>query len=137
MLAEILRSDGRQIHKLDGLMLPAEFGTHLHVQGERGIDVLLDEGLLDLDVLELGGESGVTAVVTPVGIEDAEFGLVGVASLGSEIIDHFLEVVSIHGEAHLLAEAFLVCDFTESFQKFHRNDIGMLEVGEFGKILLP
>ena len=41
-------------------------------------------------------------MVAPIGIENPEFSLIGIPTLGSEIGSHFLEIVLIHGESHLL-----------------------------------
>ena len=77
-----------------------------HTQG--ALDLVFHEGVVDLDGLEDGGESGVTAVVRPIGIEDTKLRLGRVALLLLEVCHHFVEVVGIHCQSPCLAESCIL-----------------------------
>ena len=92
---EPLGADGAHVHEADGLGVATELVAHLEVLLEGG----LDHGVVDLHVIELGAEGGVTAVVGPVGVDDANLGDGRVAVLVGEVVLAELEVREIHGEA--------------------------------------
>ena len=79
-LAEITSSDGSHIHEVQPLMLTAKFLSHLEIQIQCPVDVFFHEGLLHSDFLQLCSESGMTAVVAPVCVENTEFSFVRVTS---------------------------------------------------------
>ena len=90
-----LGADGAHVHEADGLLVAAKLMAHLHVAVERG----LDGGVVDLDVLEVGAKGGMTAVVTPVRIDDADLGDGGVAILALEVLLAEGDVRLVHGQA--------------------------------------
>ena len=85
-----------QIHQAQGLVVPPQLPPHLPVAVERAGDLLARGRRLDGDSVEAGGEGGVAAVVAPVGVQDAQFGLGGVAPLAPEIVHHHAQVVGVH-----------------------------------------
>ena len=72
---EVTCADSGHIHKIEALVFASEFLAYLHVKIEGSVDLFLHERFLDIDILKLGRECGVTAVVAPICIEDTEFGL--------------------------------------------------------------
>ena len=98
---ERLCADGRNIHKrlraLGGLLRAVD----LLARGEIARIGALDGVIVDADLVKVGGEGRVAAVVGPVGIDHAQLGHGGVAALGlAEIVLQRLEVGDIHGKPH-------------------------------------
>ncbi|VWL96079.1 Uncharacterised protein [Collinsella intestinalis] len=97
LLLKPLGADGAHVHEADGLLVAAELVAHLHVTVEGG----LDGGVVDLDVLEVGAEGGVAAVVGPVGVDHANLGDGGVAVLILEVLLAERDVGLVHGKTAL------------------------------------
>ena len=129
---------GGQVHQADALLLAAQFAADAQVERERLLDVAPHERLLDRDILEVGREGGVAAVVAPVGIENPEFGFIGVAALAAEVVDHLAQVVGVHRQAVALAVGLqlLLAHLAEAFEHRHELHLGMLEVGQTAEVLL-
>ena len=74
---ELTCADGSQIHQGHGLVFPAQLFA--------GVEVifisLLNGGLFDLYVVDVGREGGVAAVVGPIGVDHPDFGDGGVPLL--------------------------------------------------------
>ena len=87
-------------------MLAPQFAADAQVEGQRILDLVLYERFLDRDALQLGGEGRMAAVVAPIGVEDAQLGLIGIAPLGTEIFHHLAQVVGIHRQPVPLAAGF-------------------------------
>ncbi len=90
-------------------------------------------------MLQNGGESGVTAVVGPVGVENAQLGLGGVAALVAEVVHHLSEVVGIHRQPPLLAERCQVGlgHIGESVERGERLYVGVLNLLQLRQVFLP
>ena len=121
-LAKVAGSDCGHVHQVEALGLAAKILAHLQVQVHCTFDVFLDEGLFDLDVFQFRSEGSVPAVVAPVGVQDAEFSLIGIAAFLGKILYHFGEVILVHRQPHLLAICleFLSLHGTEAFQNRDR-----------------
>ena len=52
-----------------------------------------------------------TAMVTPIGVQDPELGLIGIPAFSGEISHYLGEVILIHREPHL----FAICLKTSTF----------------------
>ena len=74
--AQVARADRRHVHQADALVLAPQLAPHAQVEGQRALDLLLEERLLDGDALQLGREGRMAAVVAPVGIQDPQLRLV-------------------------------------------------------------
>ena len=99
---EILGAYRRHIHEVQPLAFPAEIFPHLKIEAHSSVNVLLYKGVFNSNILQFSGESSVTAMIAPIGVENPELCLIGIPTLSGEIGSHFLEVVLIHGESHLL-----------------------------------
>ncbi len=75
-------------------------------------------------------------MVTPVGVQNPEFGLVRVPALIGEVPDNLGEVIGVHRQTHLLAICLQVvpAHIPESFQHRNRFDSGVLRVSEFAEV---
>ncbi len=136
-LPEILGTDRGHIHQIEAFLLAAGLGTHLQVEVQSAVDVLLDEGLLHIDALQLGREGGVAAVVAPVGVQNPQFGLVGVAAFLGEVLHHLGEVVGIHRQTHLpaICSQIFSLHIPESLEDRNRLDGRVFGVREFREVL--
>ena len=137
-LPQVACADRGHVHQVQPLLLAAEFRPHLQVEVQGPVDVFLDKGVLDADALQFGGEGGMAAVVAPVGVQDPQFGLVGVAPFAGEVVHHFLQVCGAHRQPHLPAPAFqfLRLHRAEAFQHGNRLDGGLVGERKDGKVLL-
>ncbi len=104
-LFQCLCADGGDVHQglgpLGGLLLAVDLlpGGQIPPVG------LLDGGVLDVDLVQVGGEGGVAAVVGPVGVHQPHLGDGGVPALRvPEVGLEEGEVVQVHGEAQLLQQ---------------------------------
>ena len=102
VLLKPLRADRAHIHQAYRLGVAAQLVTHLKILVERG----LDGGIVDLDIVELRAERGVTAMVGPVGVDHLDLGDRRVALLLGEMLAAELQVGQIHGETTVLDELF-------------------------------
>ena len=139
LLAEPAGADRGEFHQAAGLVLPAEVRAHLLKQAQGLFQFGLHEGLVHRDLLQFGGEGGVAAVITPVGVQDPEFRLGRVPAFPAEIADHFGEVVGVHGEAVSLAEGGIIgrSHVREAGEVLQRLYVGLLAEGEDGQVLFP
>ena len=138
LLAQPAGADGRELHQAAGLVPAAEVRPHLLEQREGGFQFGLDEGLVHRDLLQHGGEGGVTAVVAPVGVQDTEFRLGGIPALGLEVLHDLAEVVRVHRQAVALAESEVLVrsQVDEARQVLQGLHIGLLAKRENGQVLL-
>ena len=136
---EITGSYRCHIHQVQALMLTTQVLADLHVEVESTVNLALYEGILDGNLLKLGGESGVAAVVAPICVKDAELSLVRITSLLLEIVHHLTKVVGIHRQSHLPAIwcKFLLPKGGKSLKHLHRNDLRLFGLDEAGKVLFP
>ena len=137
LLLQVAGADRGDIHQAEALVLAAQFAADTQVEGQRILDFVLDERLLDGDALEFGREGRMAAVVAPVGIQNAQLRLVGIASLAAEVLDHLVEVVGIHRQPHPLAVGFqfVVRHLAEALEHPDGLHLGLLHVAEDREIL--
>ena len=137
LLLQVAGSDRRHVHQADALVLAAQFAADPQVQGQRILDLLLHERLLDRNPFEFGREGRMAAVVAPVGIQNAQLRLEGIAPLPAEVFHHFVEVVGIHRQSHPLAVRLqlVVLHLPKSLQHLDRLHLGLLHVRQHRKVL--
>ncbi len=91
-------------------------------EAEGGLYLVFEETIVYLYGLQFRRESGVTAVVRPVGIKDTKFCFGGVALLFGKILDYAVEVVGIHCQAPRLAEGCVVRGLHSGEAFYDRGD---------------
>ena len=136
-LAQKAGADRGQIHQAEALMLAAQLAADREVQSERILDLVLCERLLDGDLLQFGRKGRVAAMVAPVGIQNAQLRLVGIAAFAAEITDHLGEVVGIHRQALRFAVVRQVGLLHPSEPVEHRHGLhrGLLRVVQHREVL--
>ena len=98
-LLQGLGADGGHVHQGAGTLGGLLLAVDLHAGGQVALIGGLDLGVLDVDVIQMGGEGGVAAVVGPVGVHHPDLGDGGVPLLlVPEIGLEELQVVQIHGQ---------------------------------------
>ena len=109
-------------------MSTTEFSANIVEHTQCTLYLVVNKGLVYLDSLQHGCERGVSAVVRPIGVEDTQFGLCGVALLFGEIVQHLTQVVGVHRQPPLLAERcqVLLFEVEETVQLCQRFDVGVL-----------
>ena len=90
---EPFRADRAHVHERNRLRIAVEIDAHAHILVERCAHLFV----VDLHVLELGLERGVTAVIGPVGVDHLDLSDGGVALLAREILLAELDVGQVHG----------------------------------------
>ena len=138
LLLQVAGADRRHVHQAKALVLAAQFAADAQVERQRIFDLLLDERFLDGDALQLGREGRVAAMVAPIGVEDAQFGFIGIAALGAEVFHHLAQVVVVHRQPHLLAVGlqFGIRHFPETIEHLHGFHLGLLHVAQHREVLL-
>ena len=121
---EPLGANGAHVHEADGLVVAAELVTDVHVATERGRDLWV----VELDVRKAGTKGGVAAVVGPVGVDHADLGDGGHASLARKVALAELGVRHVHCHAAIAHEVFdaLLVQVEEAAQDL---DVRRLRVG--------
>ena len=122
LLSQVPGPDRGYVHEVQALLLAAKFLAQFQIEVERLLDVFLDKGLFDPDLLQFGHEGGMAAVVAPIGVQNPQFGLVRVPAFFPKVVHYFPEIVRIHGQLLCFAIVFqsLVIKASESFQ--HRSE---------------
>ncbi len=100
LVLEVLGADRAHVHEGDGPLVALQLAAHLEVALEGGPDHVV----VDLDVVELGAEGGVAAVVRPVRVDHLDLGDRRVAPLALEVVLAEADVGEVHGKAALLDE---------------------------------
>ena len=113
----------------DGFQIPCADGAHVHeghglgaVEILAGLYILVVSRLqflvVGLDGVDDGVEGGVTAVVGPVGVDDADLRDGGIPVLTAEIIPAADEIAQIHGQTLFLGEVrqLIVAELDEAVQ---------------------
>ena len=121
---EPLGSNRAHVHEGHGTLVAAELVAHRQI----AVKGLLHRGVVDRDVGEHGAEGGVTAVVGPVGVDDADLRDGGVAALAAEVLLAEGDVRRVHGQAALGdegREAGLV-ELAEAVEHLHGRGLGDL-----------
>ena len=101
-------SYGGKLHQAEALVLAAELLAHVAEHIEGILELTLHERLVHRNLLNLGSESSMTAVVAPIRIEDAKLSLRRVAAFLPEIPHDLTEIVVAHGQAVGLAESVIL-----------------------------
>ena len=138
LAAQVTGTDRRQVHQADALALAPQFAADFQVKRQRAFDLVFHERLLDRNVLQLGREGRMTAMVAPVRIENPQLGFERIATLSPEIFDHFAQVVGIHRQTVLLAVGieFRIFHLPEPVQYRHRFHGGAFQIVQDPQILL-
>ena len=104
-LFQRLRADGGNVHQglgpLGGLLLAVHLhpGRQIAFVGRLHAGIIFPVRSLDLNILQMGGKSGMAAVVGPVGIHHPHLGNGGVPMLGvPEVGLQKCQVVQVHGQ---------------------------------------
>ena len=137
LLAQVAGADRGHVHQADALVLAAQLTPDAQVEGQRIFDFVLDERLLDRNSLQLGREGRMAAMVAPIGIEDAQFGFIGIAALGAEIFHHLAQIVGVHRQSVLRAvgRQLGVGHLREAFEHGDGLHLGLLHVAEHVQVL--
>ncbi len=99
---ELLHAHGRKIHQAHIFVISSlvEFLSRVEIAQVGGFDDISVIAVLEFHVAQLGGESGVTAVIRPVGVENTDLGDRRVSVLCSgKIFLNEQKVIKSHGEA--------------------------------------
>ena len=100
-----LCADGGDVHERLGALGCLFLAVDLHARGQIPLVGGLDRGIIDLHVVDVGGEGGVAAVVGPVSVHHANLGDGGLAALiVAEIALQERQIVQIHGETKLITQ---------------------------------
>ena len=102
---EVARADSCQIHQAESFLSAAELCAQLLPQCHSLSERVTHCRGLNLDIGDVGGEGGVAAVVAPIGVEDAQLCLVGLATLIAEVLHNGTQIVGVHCQAPLRAES--------------------------------
>ena len=137
-LAQVARADRGDVHQADALVLAPQLAADAQVQRQRILDLLPHEGLLDGDALQLGRKGRMTAVVAPVGVQNPQLGLIGIAAFRTKVLHHLAQVVGIHRQPLLAAEALQLRlpHAREPVEHLHGAHLGLLHVAEHREVLL-
>ena len=106
---QLAAHDRGNIHETERLFTAAVGLAKSLITGQGGVKFVLEAVALVAYVAELGVESGVTAVVGPIGIQHLDFQVVGFAFFTAEFIANEPQVIDIHGQAMLPDEIFESC----------------------------
>ena len=123
---EIAGAYGSQFHKAEGFSAAAQLLAHASGELEGLLQLGLEEGLVYRDLLYLGGESRMAAMVAPVGIQYAQLGFRRAAALGLEVTHNLGKVVGVHRQAVRAAEGLIAAGFhiQEAGKIFQRLHVG-------------
>ena len=100
-----LCADGGDVHEGLGALGCLFLAVDLHARGQIPLVGGLDRGIVDLHVVDVGGEGGVAAVIGPVSVHHADLGDGGLAALiVAEIALQERQIVQIHGETELITQ---------------------------------
>ena len=97
---EPLGTDRAHVHEGDRTVVAGELVTHAEVL----LEGRCDRGVVDLQVLEVGAEGRVAAVVRPVGVDHLDLGDRGHPALGGEVALAEGDVGEVHGQAAVVDE---------------------------------
>ena len=137
LLPEVARAYGSKFHKAEALAFASQFLAHLVELAQLGLELFAHEGIVHGDGLELGGEGGVAAVVTPIGVEYPQLCLARIAALPAEVCYNFREVVGVHRQAPFPAEVRIIpgLHLDESAHISKRLHVHRIRLAEPGEIL--
>ncbi len=121
--AQVLGTDGAHVHEADGLLGAAQLLAHLKVLVEGVPDHLV----VNFDLLKLGAEGGVAAVVGPVGVDHLYFRDGRHAALAGKVLLAELDVRQVHGQAAVVNELLQlgVRKVQEAGQLLHHGRLGL------------
>ena len=117
VLLEPLRADGAHIHKAYGLFVAAKLVTHLKILIERG----LHGRVVNLHIIKLRAERGVTAMIGPIRVDHLDFRDCRITLFLGEVSTAELQISQIHGQATIDDELLEigVAHGAETFDDFH------------------
>ncbi len=99
-LLQRLSADGGNVHQGLGTLCSLLFAIDLHTGSQVPLVSGLHGFVMDLDVIQVGGEGGMAAMVGPVGVHHADFGDGGVTVLfAGEVVLQELQIVQVHSQA--------------------------------------
>ena len=129
---EITGTYRRDIHQAERLVLPSELLADLQIEVICPLNLILDERVLDSDIIQYGGESGVAAMVAPVCIQYPELCLIRVAAFVAEIFHDLAEIVRIHCKPVFFAirGKFIFPELPQSFKHRHGTHWSVLHIAE-------
>ena len=117
VLLEPLRADGAHIHKAYGLFVAAKLVTHLKILIERG----LHGRVVNLHIIKLRAERGVTAMIGPIRVDHLDFRNRRITLFFGEVSTAELQISQIHGQATVGDELLKigVAHGAETFDDLH------------------
>ena len=117
VLLEPLRADGAHIHKAYGLFVAAKLVTHLKILIERG----LHGRVVNLHIIKLRAERGVTAMIGPIRVDHLDFRDCRITLFLGEVSTAELQISQIHGQATVGDELLKigVAHGAETFDDLH------------------
>ena len=136
--AQVTGADRGQIHQAEGFFVAAQFAADLMIQLQRLLQLGSHERLVDPNRGQHRRKGRMAAMVAPIGIQNPQFRLVGIAPLGPEIVHHLAQVVGVHRQPHLRAigSQFTVGQLAQSREHLHGLHLGLLHVAQHREILL-
>ena len=136
--AQVTGADRGQIHQAEGFFVAAQFAADLMIQLQRLLQLGSHERLVDPNRGQHRRKGRMAAMVAPIGIQNPQFRLVGIAPLGPEIVHHLAQVVGVHRQPHLRAigSQFAVGQLAQSREHLHGLHLGLLHVAQHREILL-
>ncbi len=125
------------IHQADAPALTPKLPTHAEIHPVSPLHLLPDKRVLKLHAVQLCVESGMSAVVAPIGVQDAQLGLGRVTPLPLEIGDDLTQVIRAHRQPHPLAIRLqlLLRQGSQAVQHRHRPDLRLSRLRQTGEIL--
>ena len=129
-LTQVATANSCQLHQAQRLLLTTELLAHHAELCQCGFVLALHKRVVNLYLLNLGGEGGVTAVVAPIGVEDSQLGLRRVAMLTAEVLHNATQVICIHRQAIRLAVwlQILLLHIGKALQYRYRLYVGLFSV---------
>ena len=117
VLLEPLRADGAHIHEAYRLFVAAKLVTHLKILIERG----LHGRVIDLHIIKLCAERGVTAMIGPIRVDHLDFRDRRITLFLGEVSTAELQISQIHGQATIDDELLEigVAHGAEAFDDLH------------------
>ena len=129
MRTQVLGANGAHIHQAYRLMLATQLGAHSKIL----LECKLHRFVVDLDIGKLGAERGVTAMIGPVRINNANLGDSGVAPDFLKMSLEEFDIRLVHGKTALFAELgkTRVIEFGETLDNLYRLGFGHLHLKRF------
>ena len=132
MRTQVLGANGAHIHQAYRLMLATQLGAHSKIL----LECKLHRFVVDLNVGKFGTECGVTAMIGPVRIDNANLGDSGVAPDFLEVSLEEFNIRLVHSKAALFAELgkTRVVELGEALDNLYRLGFGHLHLERFARL---